>query len=84
MKKLSKETCELMLKLKEAVKEEGGECIISIRKGKYLSQVLYGSPKNVIALLCCVVDHVAEDTGIKPFSILIKMTDAILNVERVD
>ena len=70
MKKLSKETAELMSKLKDAVEKEGGECVISIGKGKYLSQAMHG-PAN----------GVANKTGVSSVSILIKMLDVVLNVE---
>ena len=81
MKKLSEETCELMSKLKEAVEDEGGICIISIGKGKYLSQAMYGTAEDMVALLCCGVDGVANKTGESAISVLIKMLDAVLNVE---
>lgn len=80
MKKLSKETCELMSKLKAAVEEEGGECIISIGKGKYLSQAMYGPAEDIIALLCCGVEGVADRTGEPALTILTKMMAAVLNV----
>lgn len=79
MKKLSKETAELMSKLKDAVEKEGAICAISIGKGKYLSQALHGSARDIIALLCCGVDQVAQKTGEQPLSILIKMIDVMLN-----
>ena len=79
MKKLSEVTCDLMSKLKEAVEDEGGICIISIGKGKYLSQAMYGSAEDIVALLCCGVDGVANKTGEMPHSILIKMLDVMLN-----
>ena len=81
MKKLSEETCELMSKLKDAVEEEGGECIISIGKGKYLSQAMHGPANDIIALLCCGVNGVANKTGMSAVSILMKMLGAILDVE---
>lgn len=81
MKKLSEETAELMSKLKDAVEKEGGECIISIGKGKYLSQAMHGSVNDIIALLCCGVDGVANKTGESNISILIKMLDTVLNVK---
>lgn len=81
MKKLSEETAKLISKLKDAVEEEGGECIISIGKGKYLSQAIYGETNNIIALLCCGVDQVANKTGMSAASILMKMLDVVLNVE---
>lgn len=81
MEKLSEETAELMSKLKDAVEKEGGECIISIGKGKYLSQAMHGSANDIIALLCCGVDQVADKTGMPAASILIKMLDVMLNVE---
>lgn len=81
MEKLSKETAELMSKLKDAVEKEGGEYIISIGKGKYLSQAMYGETNDIIALLCCGVDQVANKTGMSAVSVLIKMLDAVLNVE---
>lgn len=81
MKKLSKETAELMSKLKDAVEKEGGECVISIGKGKYLSQAMHGPANDIIALLCCGVDGVANKTGVSSVSILIKMLDVVLNVE---
>lgn len=81
MKKLSKETCELMSKLKDAVKGEGAECVISIGKGTYLSQAMHGTAEGMIALLCCGVDQIAKKTGESNISILIKMLDAVLNVE---
>ena len=81
MEKLSEETCELMLKLKDAVEKEGGICIISIGKGKYLSQAMYGTAKEIIALLCCGVDGVAKKTGEPNISILTKMLAATLEVK---
>lgn len=81
MKKLSKETAGLMSKLKDAVEKEGGECIISISKGMYISQAMHGSANDIIALLCCGVDEVANKTGVSAVSILIKMLNAALNVE---
>lgn len=81
MKKLSKETCELMSKLKDAVEEEGGECIISIGKGSYLSQAMHGTANDIVALLCCGVDQIAKKTGKSNISILTKMLVATLNVE---
>jgi hypothetical protein len=79
MKKLSKETAELMSKLKDAVEEEGAICAISIGKGKYLSQALHGSANDIVALLCCGVDQVAQKTGEQPLSILIKMINVMIN-----
>ncbi len=79
MKKLSEETCELMSKLKDAVEEEGGECVISIGKGKYLSQAMHGTADVLIALLCCGVDQVANKTGEQPLSILMKMICVMLD-----
>lgn len=79
MKKLSKETAELMSKLKKAVEDEGGICIISIGKGKYLSQAMYGTAEDIVALLCCGVDGVASNTGESSVSILTKMIGAMLD-----
>lgn len=81
MKKLSEETCELMSKLKDAVQEEGAQCVISIGKGNYLSQAMHGTATDIIALLCCGVDQIAKKTGESSVSILMKMFGAILNVE---
>lgn len=81
MKKLSKETCELMSKLREAVQEEGAECIISIGKGKYLSQTMHGTADVLVALLCCGVDQIANKTGESNISILIKMLGVMLDAE---
>lgn len=79
MEKLSEETAELMSKLKKAVEDEGGIYIISIGKGKYLSQAMYGTAEDIVALLCCGVDGVAKQTGEPAHSILVKMLGAILN-----
>lgn len=81
MKKLSKETCELMSRLKDAAEEEGAECIISIGKGKYLSQAMHGTAEEIIALLCCGVDQIAKKTGESNISILTKMLAATLEVK---
>ena len=81
MKKLSKETCELMSKLKDAAEEEGAECIISIGKGSYLSQAMHGTAEEIIALLCCGVDQIAKKTGESNISILTKMLVASLEVK---
>lgn len=79
MKKLSKETAELMSKLKDAVEKEGAICAISIGKGKYLSQALHGTANDIVALLCCGVDQVASKTGETPLAILMKMMGVMLN-----
>ena len=81
MEKLSEETCELMSKLKDAVEGEGAECIISIGKGKYLSQAMHGTAEEIIALLCCGVDQIAKKTGESNISILTKMLVATLEVK---
>ena len=81
MKKLSEETCELMSKLKDAAEKEGAECIISIGKGKYLSQAMHGTAEEIIALLCCGVDQIAKKTGESNISILTKMLIATLEVK---
>ena len=81
MEKLSEETCELMSKLKDAVEGEGAICVISIGKGNYLSQAMHGTANDIVALLCCGVDGVANKTGESIISILIKMLDTVLNVE---
>ena len=81
MKKLSEETCELMSKLKDAVEKEGAMCVISIGKGKYLSQAMYGTTEEIVALLCCGVDQISNKTGESNISILIKMLGVMLDVE---
>lgn len=81
MKKLSKETCELMSKLKDAVEGEEAICVISIGKGSYLSQAMHGTANDIIVLLCCGVDQIAKNTGESSISILMKMLGAILDVE---
>lgn len=79
MEKLSEEAVELMSKLKDAVEKEGAICAISIGKGNYLSQALHGSADDIVALLCCGVDGVAQKTGEQPLSILIKMINVMIN-----
>lgn len=81
MEKLSEEAVELMSKLKDAVQEEGAQCVISIGKGNYLSQAMYGETTDIIALLCCSVDQIAKKTGESNISILMKMLNVMLEVE---
>lgn len=81
MEKLSEEAVELMSKLKEAVQKEGAICVISIGKGKYLSQAMHGTAKDIIALLCCGVDQISEKTGEPAISILMRMMEVMFDVK---
>lgn len=77
MKKLSKGTCELMAKLKDAVEKEDASCVVLIGKDKYLSAVVYGTPREALGLLCCGVDHIANSMGVPPMAVLTKMIEAM-------
>lgn len=80
MKKLSKGTCDLMAKLKDAVQEEGASCVILIGKDKYLSAGVYGTTRETIGLLCCGVDNIANSMKVSPIAILTKMIDTMAEV----